>query len=186
MTLAVLVALVVALSPLAVVGQVAIPTPTRDQAFSYEDKDWGVSPTSSPQGPPFGRPTPTTIPGARVIKTLELEALLDSNKQVVVIDVLDSKTRTTIPGAYWIPGAGDSRFYRAEKSRFAAALEKIVGPDKDRPVVFMCLSSECWESYNASLHAIEAGYKDVLWYRGGTNAWSGANLERMTAEPFSW
>jgi rhodanese-related sulfurtransferase len=89
-----------------------------------------------------------SIPGARMIKTLELKALLDANKQVVVIDVLDSKTRTTVPGAYWMPGAGDSRFYGAEKSRFAAALEKLVGSDKNRPIVFLCLSSECWESYN--------------------------------------
>jgi PQQ-dependent catabolism-associated CXXCW motif protein len=179
-------ALVLAFFPIAVFGQVEIPKPAQDQPFSYEDKDWGISPTSKPQGPPFGKPTPTTIPGARVIKTLELKALLDSNKEVVVIDVLDSKTRTTIPGAYWMPGAGDSRFYGAEKTRFASALERIVGPDKNRPIAFACLSSECWESYNASLHAIDAGYRDVLWYRGGTNAWSGASLDRKAPERFSW
>ena len=81
--------------PVWTVGQVEIPKPSQVQAFSYEDKDWGVAPTSSPQGPPFGKPTPTSIPGARRINTLELKALLDANKQVVVIDVLDSKTRTT-------------------------------------------------------------------------------------------
>jgi len=179
-------ALALVISPIFAFSQIEIPKPAQVQAFSYEDKDWGVAEASKPQGPPFGKPTPTTIPGARVIKTIELRALLDANKQVVVIDVLDSKTRTTIPGAYWMPGAGDSRFYGAEKSRFAAALEKIVGADKSRPIVFMCLSSECWESYNACLHAIEAGYKDVLWYRGGTNAWSGANLDRKRPERFNW
>lgn len=178
--------LAVAVWPALALGQVEIPKVAQTQAFSYEDKDWGVAPESRPQGPPFGKPTPTAIPGARVIKTLELKALLELNKQVVVIDVLDSKTRTTIPGAYWMPGAGDSRFYGAEKSRFAVALEKLVGSDKNRPIVFMCLSSECWESYNACLHALEAGYKDVLWYRGGTNAWSGANLDRKRPERVNW
>lgn len=167
-------------------SQVEIPKIEQIQAFSYEDKGWGVAPASRPQGPPFGRPTPMSIPGARTIKTLELKALLDANKQVVVIDVLDSKTRTTIPGAYWMAGAGDSRFYGAEKSRFAAALEKLMGSDRNRPVVFLCLSSQCWEPYNACLHALDAGYKDVLWYRGGTNAWSGASLDRKTPEPLNW
>jgi len=140
-----------------VLAQVDIPKLAEYQAFSYEDKDWGVAPESRPQGPPFGKPTPTSIPGARVIKTLELKALLESTKEVVVIDALGSSTRTTIPGAYWMPGAG-ARFGRAENFRFAAALEKITGGDKNRPIVFLCLSSECWESYNACLHALEAGY----------------------------
>jgi len=179
-------ALILAVLPLFALAAVPIPTPSQDQTFAYEDKDFGVSATPAPQGPPFGKPTPTTIAGARVIKTLELKALLDSNPRVVVIDVLDSKTRTTLPGAYWMPGAGDSRFYGAEKSRFAVALEKALGPDKTRPVVFVCISSECWESYNACLHAIEAGYTDVLWYRGGTNAWGGANLERKPPERLNW
>ncbi len=104
----------------------------------------------------------------------------------VVIDVLDSKTGTTVPGARWMPGAGDSRVFAAEKDRFTRAIEKLMGGDKNRPVAFLCLSSECRESYNACLHAIEAGYKDVLWYRGGTNAWSGARLDRRTPERMSW
>jgi len=173
-------------SPVLVLGGVEIPKPPQDQTFSYESNDWGVAPASRPQGPPFGRPTPISIPGGRVIKTLELKGLLDVNKKVVVVDVLDSQTRTTVPGAYWMPGAGDSRFYGVEISRFAAALEKLTVGDKNRPVVFVCLSSECWESYNACLHAIEAGYKDVLWYRGGTNAWAGASLRRSRPERINW
>jgi len=172
--------------PTVALGQVKIPTPAQDQVFSYEAKDWGVAPTSRPQGPPFGKPTPTTIPGARVIRTLELKALLDENKQVVVVDVLDNKRWDTIPTAHWMPGAGDSRFYGAEQSRLEAALGKFTGGDKNRPLVFVCLSSECWESYNACLHAIAAGYTDVLWYRGGRKAWVGANLDGKRPEQMEW
>lgn len=179
-------ALAIALFSTSTLSQVEIPRIDPIQTFSHEAKDWGVAPTTRPQGPPFGAPTPTSIPGARVINTLELKALLEANKQVVVIDVMDSNTRTTIPGAYWMRGAGDSRFFRAEKERFAAALEKLMGGDKNRPIVFLCGSSECWTSYNASLHALEAGYKDILWYRGGTTAWSGANLERKRPELINW
>jgi PQQ-dependent catabolism-associated CXXCW motif protein len=155
-------------------------------AFSFEDKDWNVEATTTPKSGRPHAPTPTSIPGARVIKTLELKSLLETNKKVVVVDVLDSKTRKSIPGAFWLSGAGDGQFFAAEKSRFSAALEKLTGGDKTRPIVFLCISSECWLSYNASLHALEAGYKDVIWYRGGTNSWSGARLEWKEPERVSW
>jgi len=154
--------------------------------FSFEDRDWGLAPTTTPKRPPYHAPTPMTIPGARVIKTLELKALLDTNKNILIVDVLDSKSRKSIPGALWMPGAGDGQFYAAEKERFSAVLEKVSGGDKARPIVFLCLSSECWLSYNAALHALEAGYKDVIWYRGGTNSWNGASFESTIPERIGW
>ena len=162
--------------------------PAPDRAFADEDKDWGIAPSSTPQGPPHGKPTPMSIPGAKVIKTLALKSFLDANKQVVVVDVLNSSsgTRETIPGAHWMPGAGDGRFFNAEKSRLSKALEKVTGGDKNRPLVFLCISSQCWESYNACLHALEAGYKDVTWYRGGTNSWKAARQEMKAPEKFNW
>lgn len=48
--------------------------------------------------------------------------------------------------------------------------------DKCSPVVFYCLSAECWLSYNAVTHAAELGYTNVYWYRGGINAWNKAKL----------
>ncbi len=168
-------------------AQVAFPSlPQPVQTFAFEDKDWSIQPVTSAKGAPFHAATPTTLPGARVIKTLELKALLDARKDVVVIDVLDSKTRKTIPGAFWMSGAGDNRFYGAEKTRFAAALDKLTSADKSRPLVFLCVSSECWLSYNAALHALEAGYKDVIWYRGGTQAWSGASLDTKAPQSVAW
>ncbi len=183
-----LVAFLVFCFPIFAFGQVPFPQlPQPITTFSLEDKDWGVEATTTPKrGPLYHAPTPASIPGARVIKTLELKGLLESNKNVVVVDVLDSKTRTTIPGAFWMYGGGDGQFFGAEKSRFATALEKLTGGDKTRPIVFLCLGSECWLSYNASLHALEAGYKDVIWYRGGTDSWKGANLESKKPESISW
>jgi PQQ-dependent catabolism-associated CXXCW motif protein len=179
-------ALIVLTFPIFAAAQIQIPQISQRQSFSYEDKDWNVEVQSSPQGPPYGKPTPTSIPGARVVSAQELKVLLDAHSEIVVIDVLDNAKRTTIPGAYWLPGAGAARFYAAETSRFSAALEKLAGPDKNRPLVFLCLSSECWESYNASLHAMEIGYKDILWFRGGTNAWTGASFERKPADRIDW
>lgn len=170
----------------AALAQVPFPAVSQPTTFSYEDKDWQVQPTTSIKLAPYHGPTPVSIPGARVIRTLELKALLEMNKDVVVVDVLDSKTRTTVPGAYWLSGAGDGRFYAAEKDRLAKALEKLTAGDKNRPLVFLCLSSECWLSYNASLHARDAGYKNVIWYRGGTDAWGAAGLPRRRPEQVNW
>lgn len=163
-------------------AQAQLPLPEGLQkGFAGEDKDWGVAPTMMvKRGSPHA-PTPTSIPGARVIHTLELKSLLDQHQDLVVVDVLDAKVRHTVPGAWWMSGAGTEQLYAAEMSRFTAALEKLTGGDKTRPVVFLCINSECWLSYNASLRAIGAGYKDVLWYRGGSDAWRGASLE--LAEP---
>lgn len=183
-----LIALLVSLSPALVCGQVPFPQlPQPITTFSFEDKDWGVeAPIIPKRGPQYLAPTPTSIPGARVIKTLELKGLLGTNKDVVVVDVLDSKARKSIPGAFWMSGAGDGQLFAAEKNRFATALERLTRGDKTRPIVFLCIGSECWLSYNASLHALEAGYKDVIWYRGGTNSWRGASLEWKQPESVSW
>lgn len=157
------------------------------QVFADEDKDWGIAPTSTLRRTGgFHAPTPRTIPGAKVIKTMAFKALLETDKTVVVIDVLDGKDRTSIPGAYWMERAGEGLTFYAEKSRFSAALDKLTVGDKNRPLVFLCLSSECWLSYNASLQALEAGYKDVTWYRGGVNAWRAAGLPFKVPERVNW
>jgi PQQ-dependent catabolism-associated CXXCW motif protein len=168
-------------------AQVPIPPVSEPMVlFANEDRDWGVAATDTPRSAPLHAPTPRSIPGGRVIKTLELKALLDANKDVVVIDVQGGTTRRTIPGAYWLPGAGSGQFFRAEKFRFIEALEKLTAGDKTRPIVFLCVHSECWTSYNASLRAIEAGYKDVLWYRGGTDAWRGAGFDLKPPQRVNW
>ena len=86
--------------------------------FANEGRDWGVPATDTARQAAINTPTPRAIPGGRVIKTLELKALLDANKDVIVIDVQDSATRTTIPGAHWVHGAGSGQFFRSERARF--------------------------------------------------------------------
>ena len=61
-----------------VFAQIALPQLAAGAAaFSYEDKDWGIAPTTTAKRAPFHAPTPISIPGGRVIKTLELKALLE-------------------------------------------------------------------------------------------------------------
>ena len=161
--------------------------PAAATSYANEDKDFGVPPASRPKRAPYHAPTPLQIPGATVIKTVELKHLIDTNPRVVIIDVLNTRTsRATIPGAVWLPRAGDGDFFAAERERFAVALQKLTGGEMGRPLVFLCLNSECWLSYNASLHAIEAGYTKVMWYRGGSEAWAAAGYDMRGMQATSW
>lgn len=154
--------------------------------FANEDKDWGIAPISTIKIPPVHAPTPLSIPGGRVIRTLELKRLLERNKDVVVIDVLETKTRQSVPGAHWVAGGGGPKFTQGYEARYLSVLQNLSGDDKTRPLVFLCFNSECWLSYNAALRAVKAGYKDVLWYRGGSEAWKAAGLEMQELTRISW
>ena len=44
--------------------------------YSEEDRDWGVAPIARLRQPPYHAPTPLQIPGAAVIYTEELRAML--------------------------------------------------------------------------------------------------------------
>ena len=156
------------------------------QVFGYEDEDFGVSPTATPKQAPYHANTPLDIPGGKRILTQELKKMLEGEPKPIVIDVLGSKERFTVPGAIWMKGAGDGNFFGAEKSRFSSALQALAGGDSKRALVFLCFDRQCWLSYNAALHAIEAGYKNVYWYRGGTRAWEGASLKTEKTQAFNW
>ena len=65
-----------------------------------------------------------------------------------------------------------------EAAEFFARLK-----DKTSPIVFYCLSWECWLSYNAAMRAVALGYKNVFWYRGGYYSWFAAGLPLELVEP---
>ena len=146
----------------------------RTEIYADEDRDWGVPPATQLRTVGYHGPTPTRIPGGKVVSTVDLKAMLEQTPRPYVIDVLGGGVHRTIAGAFWMIGAGAGDMSRDEEKRFAAAIAGFAGGDKNRPLVFFCVDSECWLSYNASLHAIEAGYTNVHWYRGGTDAWRGA------------
>lgn len=154
------------------------------RVFANEDKDWGVAPTKSPRTGRMHAPTPKELPGAKTITAMELRALQAQSPAPVLVDVLTGEGHRTLPGAHWLREAGDPSFGRAEQERLRLDLEKLTGGRKSAPLVFFCLSSECWLSYNAGLRAIELGYANVYWFRGGTDAWRRAGFETQEAAPY--
>jgi PQQ-dependent catabolism-associated CXXCW motif protein len=156
----------------------------KGEGFAHENKDWGVAETTAPQTDRPHAPTPRTLKGARTVTTLELYHALNNPGAPVLLDVLDGKHQT-IRGAHWLPNAGRT-MGRAEMSRLGDALGRLSKGDKTAPLVFFCLNSECWLSYNAALRALELGYTNVAWYRGGTAAWIEAGYAREETRKEAW
>jgi len=146
-------------------------------SFADEGRDWGVAPTRDIRQPPYSAPTPTQVPGAQPISTTELQAMLTAAPAPILVDVASGDGHLTLPGAYWLPGAGrGSHYFDPLQAQLAGYLEQLTQGEKNRPLVFFCVNAQCWLSYNASLRAAALGYVRVYWYRGGIEAWREAGL----------
>ena len=157
----------------------ASPSPNFQQSQNFADEltDWGISPQSELKME-VGSQTPLSIPGGRRVTTGEMVNLVNTN--AIVVDVLRDNTggHRTLPGAIYIPGAGDPGTFRDRiQRRLSSVLSQLTSQDVDRPLVFLCEGSKCWESYNAALRAMQLGYRNVLWYRGGLSAWIAAKQQ---------
>jgi PQQ-dependent catabolism-associated CXXCW motif protein len=145
--------------------------------YADEYRDWGIAPTNRLRQQPYHGPTPLEIPGAQVVHTRQLQALLAGPDKPVLIDVLSEPGHVTLAGAVWLSGAGrGTNFLDPVQLALTQLLGQLADGDKSRPLVFFCASSQCWLSYNAALRAVAAGYGRVYWYRGGVDAWTAAAL----------
>lgn len=163
--------------------QAAQPNPAPTLAtnnFADELTDWGI-PSQANLKSDVGNRTPLDIPGARRITTRELQPMMS---QVLLLDVLDNKHSATLPDAIYVPGAGNfGRFDDQLQSRLFRLLSDLTNRDMNRPIVFFCEGPKCWESYNAALRAVNLGFRNVLWYRGGLASWTDANLPLSSVPP---
>lgn len=152
------------------------PAANLDQLMQMERQDFGVQPTKSLHNGAMHGPTPASIPGGQLITTKGLVSLVQGKQApYFLFDVLGGPE--TLPNAMqaaWTaqPGA----FNDQVQQQFSQMLAQGTQGRKDIPLIFYCLSTQCWMSYNAALRAINAGYTNVLWYRGGIEAWKSAGL----------
>ena len=112
--------------------------------------------------------------GYQVVTTKELKAWIDEKKPMLIVDVNpeDGYKKQHIPGAVHIEfprpimtGIDDQK---------KAALINLLGPDKNRTIVFYCGFTECTRSHNAAMFAVKFGYKNVYRHPGGLKAWDEA------------
>ncbi|MBK6585520.1 MAG: sulfurtransferase [Gammaproteobacteria bacterium] len=144
-----------------------------------EQQDFGVPPTPQLHSGAMHGPTPTSIPGGQVISTQELMALVQGKQTPhFLFDVLGGPE--SLPGAIpAVPASQAGSFNDQTQQQFGAFLQQTTQGRTDTPLVFYCLSNQCWMSYNAALRAINMGYTKVLWYRGGIEAWKAAGMQAV-------
>lgn len=162
--------------------QLVPPTPPAggsqalDLLMAWERQDMGVRPSRELHQGAFHGPTPNQIPGGQVITTQGLVPLLQQGIAVQVFDVLGGQQGlpNAIPAA-WAAQTGS--FDDETQQQLAQMLRQATRGRTDMPLVFYCGGPQCWMSYNAALRAIQLGYRNVLWYRGGLEAWQRAGLQ---------
>jgi rhodanese-related sulfurtransferase len=87
-----------------------------------------------------------------------------------------------IPGARFVPYKESSAKevgFDASEDQFA--LNKLP-KDKNAPLVMYCDGTICWKSYKSATVAIQAGWKNIYWFRGGFPEWKEAGLPIESAK----
>ncbi|WP_395074657.1 rhodanese-like domain-containing protein [Hyphococcus sp.] len=153
-----------------------------DQLMQMERQDYGVPASNQLHNGAMHGPTPASIPGGQLITTKGLSELVQGRQTpYFLFDVLGGPQ--TLPGAMpaaWMSQAGS--FSDQTQQQISQMLQQGTQGRKDVPLIFYCMSTQCWMSYNAALRAIHAGYTNVLWYRGGIEAWQMAGFPTQPAQ----
>jgi PQQ-dependent catabolism-associated CXXCW motif protein len=177
--------------PAHVPGPGGAPAPDSQEAElarmePIERKDMGVPARATLHSGQMHGPTPNSIPGGRLVTTREIYELVqrtqgDRNTAPRSFDILGGAER--LPGALLaVPAGQPGSFDDAAQREFGQFLQSVTQGRKDLPMIFYCASTQCWMSYNAALRAIQLGYSQVLWYRGGIEAWKHARLPLQAME----
>ncbi|WP_395665231.1 rhodanese-like domain-containing protein [Methylocella sp.] len=161
---------------------------SRAQAETPAAPQAPVSPIDVPEPEGFWRGplrgyTPKTLKGARVIDAAGLARLAESGAPVLIDvgpadrrppalgpDAVWMPAHRTIPGAVWMPGAGEGTPDPAFADAFARRAAALTGGDLSRPVVAFC-HPECWGGWNAARRLVMLGYKNVYWLPDGVEGW---------------
>jgi len=144
----------------------------------------------------YRAPTPTTLKGARVLATEEVEALWKA-KDAIFVDVMPhaprpanlpagtiwrERPRENIPGSIWLPDTGYGALAAVTEKYLRDNLARVTAGDRNKLLVIYCLK-DCWMSWNAAKRALQMGYVNVAWYPDGTDGWAFADLPLQPSTP---
>jgi len=124
----------------------------------------------------------------KVISTAELQDVLNTEKDVLVIDTMPydaSYKKGHIPTAkqflFPIPEMIEwQKEETADKSK--DDFLQLLGADKNRKIIVYCGFVKCTRSHNGAMWARKLGYTNVYRYPGGIFAWKGAHNQIETVE----
>ncbi|MDM8537250.1 rhodanese-like domain-containing protein [Desulfobacterales bacterium HSG17] len=126
--------------------------------------------------------------GYDVITTEALKKMIDSDKDILVVDTMPFKAsykKAHVPGAkqflFPIP-AMESWDTKETDGKTQKDFEALMGPDKNKTIIFYCGFVKCTRSHNGAAWAVKLGYKNVLRHPGGIYAWKGAGYKTEEVE----
>lgn len=108
--------------------------------------------------------TPTQLEGVTIVSSDELRPLLDRG-----VKVYDLRKKASYVDGH-VPGAKSAASYY--DSADSSLDTSFLGSDKSDRIVFYSHGTTGWKSYWAAMRAVEAGYSNVMWMRGGFAEWA--------------
>ena len=109
---------------------------------------------------------PDTIPGTVKV---DAEGVLDVVEKIPHLVIIDARIRQDrvqgyIEGSVSLPDVDTS----------CESLKKII-PRKSAPVLFYCNGPKCGRSVSSSRLALQCGFTQIYWFRGGFEEWKQKN-----------
>jgi thiosulfate/3-mercaptopyruvate sulfurtransferase len=115
--------------------------------------------------------------GYGIVTAKELKSWIDQKKDILIVDTMPyeaSYKKEHVKGALQMEFPIPEMTSLDDKTK--AALLKLLGPNKDRLVVFYCGFVKCTRSHNGAMWAEKLGYKNVYRFPGGIKAWGEAEF----------
>jgi thiosulfate/3-mercaptopyruvate sulfurtransferase len=118
--------------------------------------------------------------GYDVVATEELKQWIDSGKEMLIVDAMpyeESYKKQHVPGAvqFLFPIPDMQKWDTKETDgKTLEDFKKLLGENKDKPIVIYCGFVKCTRSHNGAAWARKLGYTHVYRYSGGIFAWKGA------------
>lgn len=120
--------------------------------------------------------TPTSLPGAKIISAREAQDLIGQG--IPLYDVRDEEEYKIahIPGSRSVPyKEGSAKEVGFDPGDDQFALNRLP-KDKSAPLMMYCDGTICWKSYKSATLAVQNGWTNVYWFRGGFPEWKEAGL----------
>ncbi|MGB8426027.1 MAG: MauE/DoxX family redox-associated membrane protein [Desulfobacterales bacterium] len=126
--------------------------------------------------------------GYDLVTTAEFKQWIDGGKDMVIVDTMpytDSYKKQHVPGAvqflFPIPDMNEWDMKETD-GKTKEEFVKLLGDDKNKPIVIYCGFVKCTRSHNGAAWAVKLGYNNVYRYPGGIFAWKGADYTVAKAE----
>ena len=110
---------------------------------------------------------PKALEGTKIVTAEQVVDLIGDVDALVVVDArkVSDHQKGWIEGSHSLPNTDTT----------AETLAKLA-PSKAGPVLFYCNGIKCGRSYKSAKKAIEYGYTNIYWFRGGMEEWEAKGL----------